>query len=201
MNSEYKILQDKIDKIGAFRFTIRGWSVTLVIASIVATGSSKVVSPYVLCLLVPFIYALYAVERKQNELSRSFGERALHLERRLKEELRFYAQADPVVGFYPGIAYHLHDAQREHPVGTVRAWLADPDHFFYLIQFIAVGLAIAVLSFLSPSRESDPAKGQTIIQMQSDSSTASRDETGELTTPISKGTTKQEQKSVNQNRH
>ncbi|MGB6942140.1 MAG: hypothetical protein WBE37_07090 [Bryobacteraceae bacterium] len=33
LSSEYKILQDKIDKIGAFKFTIRGWSVTIVIAS------------------------------------------------------------------------------------------------------------------------------------------------------------------------
>jgi hypothetical protein len=30
---EYKILQDKIDKIGAFRFTIKGWSITVIIAA------------------------------------------------------------------------------------------------------------------------------------------------------------------------
>jgi hypothetical protein len=55
MNSEYGILQDKLDKIGGFRTTIRGWSVTLVIASIIAAGSSKGVSPYFLGLLFIFV--------------------------------------------------------------------------------------------------------------------------------------------------
>ena len=36
MIDEYKILQDKIDKIGGFRFTIKGWSVTAVIAANIA---------------------------------------------------------------------------------------------------------------------------------------------------------------------
>ena len=30
---EHKILQDKMDKIGGFRFTIKGWSITAVIAA------------------------------------------------------------------------------------------------------------------------------------------------------------------------
>ena len=33
---EYRIIQDKIDKIGAFRFTIKGWSVTVIIGAIAA---------------------------------------------------------------------------------------------------------------------------------------------------------------------
>jgi len=40
---EYKILQDKIDKIGAFRFTIKGWSITVIIASIFAGSATKTV--------------------------------------------------------------------------------------------------------------------------------------------------------------
>jgi hypothetical protein len=118
MNSEYKILQDKIDKIGGFRFTIRGWSVTLVIASIIAAGSSKQVSPYVLCLLPLFIYALYAIERKQNQHGLAFGDRALHLEKRIREELRSHSQGDPIVGFYPGIAHHLHSVRRRQALGN-----------------------------------------------------------------------------------
>ena len=39
LSDEYKILQDKIDKIGAFRFTIKGWSVTVIAVS-VAAGSA-----------------------------------------------------------------------------------------------------------------------------------------------------------------
>src|ERR1700681_3309809 len=39
LSDEYKILQDKIDKIGAFRFTIKGWSVT-VVAAVSAAGTT-----------------------------------------------------------------------------------------------------------------------------------------------------------------
>lgn len=166
MNSEYRILQDKIDKIGGFRFTIRGWSVTLVIASIIAAGSSKGVSPYVLGLLFLFIYALYAVERKQNQYGLAFGDRALHLERRIREELRSHSQGDPVVGFYPGIAHHLHSARRRQTVGAVRAWVTDPDRFFYVVQFVAVALAMALLTLLGPSSRPQPSDGQTVIQIE-----------------------------------
>lgn len=38
---EYKILQDKIDKIGGFRFTIKGWSVTAVIAASAASTTAQ----------------------------------------------------------------------------------------------------------------------------------------------------------------
>lgn len=88
MNSEYRILQDKLDKIGGFRTTIRGWSVTLVVASIIAAGSSKQVSPFFLSLLFIFIYAFDAMERKQNRYANIFGARILQLERRMREELR-----------------------------------------------------------------------------------------------------------------
>ena len=41
MTDEYKILQDKIDKIGGFRFTIKGWSVTAVVAATAAASATK----------------------------------------------------------------------------------------------------------------------------------------------------------------
>jgi hypothetical protein len=40
LTDEYKILQDKIDKIGSFRFTIKGWSVSAVLAASAAAGSA-----------------------------------------------------------------------------------------------------------------------------------------------------------------
>ncbi|MFL6303338.1 MAG: hypothetical protein ACJ72H_07335 [Candidatus Sulfotelmatobacter sp.] len=166
MNSEYRLLQDKIDKIGAFRFTIRGWSVTLVIASIIAAGSSKVVSPYFLGLLLLFLYALYATERKQNRHGVIFGDRAFFLERKIREELRNRTEGETlVVGFYPGIAHHLHNIRRRESNGGFHAWITDPDHFFYLIQAIAIVIAIVVLC-LVPKPKPDTADGQTVIQVQ-----------------------------------
>ena len=37
---EYKILQDKIDKIGDFRFKIKGWTITLFTGFILGTIAS-----------------------------------------------------------------------------------------------------------------------------------------------------------------
>jgi hypothetical protein len=153
MNSEYKILQDKLDKIGGFRTTIRGWSITLVVASIIAAGSSKQVSPFFLSLLFVFIYAFDAMERKQNDYAHIFGARILHLEKRIREELRGQVKDDPVVGFYPGIAHHLHSALKGRSPGFL-AWFRDPDRFFYLAQVLAVVIAIVVLSLLGTASKS-----------------------------------------------
>jgi hypothetical protein len=175
MNSEYKLLQDKIDKIGAFRFTIRGWSVTLVIASIIAAGSSNIVSPYILGLLPLFVYALYTTERKQNHYSIVFGERALYLEKRIREELRSHSQGEPIVGLFPGLAHHLHSVRQNENVGGARAWVTDPDHFFYVVQVIAVAVAIAVLVWLAPASKPDSFERQTVIQLQTGSFDKSRE--------------------------
>jgi uncharacterized membrane protein len=78
---EYKILQDKIDKIGAFRFTIKGWSITVVIAALFASSATSSVSPILLivCLLV-VVVLFFFVEKKQTDLSHYFGERTISIE-------------------------------------------------------------------------------------------------------------------------
>jgi hypothetical protein len=165
MNAEYKILQDKLSEIGGFRTTIRGWSVTLVIASIIAAGSSKEVSPYMLGLLFLFIYAFSTMERKQNQYGVIFGDRVLHLEKRIREELRSHFKGDLILGFYPGIAHHLHSAGKRQPPSVLPTWLTDPDKFFYPAQFAAVALAIALLTWWTPSTKPQTLDGQTIIQL------------------------------------
>jgi len=57
LTDEYKILQDKIDKIGAFRFTIKGWSVTAVVAASAAGAASKSLST-VFTLSVALVFML-----------------------------------------------------------------------------------------------------------------------------------------------
>ena len=74
---EYKLLQDKIDKIGAFRFTIKGWSITAVIAAS-AAGSGKGLST--VCTislgLVLMLVFFFLLEHEQVRWSRLFGNRA-----------------------------------------------------------------------------------------------------------------------------
>lgn len=70
---EYKILQDKIDKIGAFRFQVRGWVVTLITAALVAgpvpqgvTGPVLALVPFGGLLLV-FVFWCLEVEQSRNQ--------------------------------------------------------------------------------------------------------------------------------------
>jgi len=100
LTDEYKILQDKMDKIGAFRFTIKGWSVTAVIAAS-AAGSAVKNMPIAAVLtisvgLAVMLFFFLFFEFKQVRLSRIFGERARKLE----------------------VSFHLMDADARLPSGS-----------------------------------------------------------------------------------
>jgi hypothetical protein len=82
LTDEYKILQDRIDKIGGFRFTIKGWSVTAVIAASVA-GSNTTNLAAVITIsvgLAVMVLFFFRFELEQVRLSRLFGDRARRLE-------------------------------------------------------------------------------------------------------------------------
>ena len=82
LTDEYKILQDKIDKIGAFRFTIKGWSVTAVIAATAAASTSKSLVPALAISggLAVLLICFFSLEVEQVKLSWLFGNRARRLE-------------------------------------------------------------------------------------------------------------------------
>src|SRR3989442_1980617 len=82
LTDEYKILQDKIDKIGAFRFTIKGWSVAgLVAASAAAGGAKSLLTVFTISLgLAVMLLFFFWLEKEQVRLSRLFGDRARRLE-------------------------------------------------------------------------------------------------------------------------
>jgi hypothetical protein len=83
---EYKILQDKIDKIGSFRFTIKGWSVTAVIASAAVSSSSSLLTVAMISVgLALMLCFFFWFEFKQVELSRLFGDRARRLENSFRQ--------------------------------------------------------------------------------------------------------------------
>ena len=104
------------------------------------------------------------MERKQNEFGSIFGARVLNLEKRMREELRGHVQDNPILGFYPGIAHHLHSTLKRKSLGNIAIWFTDPDHFFYIAQWIAVAVAMAVLVLSGPA--SKLPEVQNIIQME-----------------------------------
>src|ERR1017187_2044080 len=82
LSDEYKILQDKIDKIGSFRFTIKGWSVTAVIAaSAAASTTGRLTTALTVSVgLVLMLAFFFWLEFEQVRLSWLFGDRAARLE-------------------------------------------------------------------------------------------------------------------------
>jgi hypothetical protein len=157
LSSGYKLLQEKVDKNGAFRFTVKGWSVTLVIASTFAMGANRNVEPRILLFLIVFVMAFGMLELKQARLSTSFGRRLLELEREFPK-VRRILQPDSKrrikIDTVPGIAYQLHDDARRRArsrwwsVPDRLGFLVNPDLWFYIVQVVAVIGAVVALSLM-----------------------------------------------------
>jgi hypothetical protein len=159
LSSEYKILQDKIDKIGGFKFTIRGWSLTLAIASTITIGSSQTLSPWLLLWLIVFVIVFYMLEHQQDDFQFLFGRRVQGIEKEIRRIVRSYpgphgSRTD--IGLTPRIAHLLsEDARRRQPRGRFakqQKWIRRPERWFYIVQIIAILLAIVILLYLRPAR-------------------------------------------------
>jgi hypothetical protein len=79
--NEYRMLQEKIDKIGSFRFTIKGWSVTAVIAGTITTsGKGLAIAAAITAGLLVMLFSFLLLEYDQVKHSRVYGQRAVRLE-------------------------------------------------------------------------------------------------------------------------
>jgi len=148
---EYKILQDKIDKIGAFRFTIKGWSITVIIASIFAGSATRTVPRSLWAIsLIFFLVVFFFYERQQTNLRYRFGQRVLTIEAVLSRLLRSLAHesgSQPVtssfltVRFVPGIGHigarTRTGRKRAHRRNFWRSCM-EADGLFYFAQIAAV---------------------------------------------------------------
>lgn len=87
LQREYSILQDKIDKIGGFRFTIKGWALTLNTGALVAAFAASL-APIVGVLLVSgLVFGLWSLEWRQAKLTDLFQSRTFRLEARIMRRL------------------------------------------------------------------------------------------------------------------
>jgi hypothetical protein len=158
LGDEYKILQDKIDKIGGFRFTIKGWSVTVttgVLAGATATGASGWIALLALVVAVAF----FLLEWQLQNLRFVYMGRALEIET-VMVRLRSGSIKDlSSVRFIPGIAVSIMRAaeRRRKPI-TLRKLCTDPELVIYPIQAIVILVVAAGLYF---SRTPAPAQATT----------------------------------------
>lgn len=80
---EYKLLQQKIDSIGGFKFRVRGWSVTLLSALLVTGKLHDAPPPHAAFLLLAALIVVtgfHMLELEQDRLAQIFGRRAIRLE-------------------------------------------------------------------------------------------------------------------------
>lgn len=81
LSDEYRLLQGKIDKIGGFRFTIKGWCVTAVVAgTITTTGRGLGIALATTLGLLTMLVFFFFLESEQVGYSLFYGERASKLE-------------------------------------------------------------------------------------------------------------------------
>jgi len=186
---EYKMLQDKIDKIGAFGFTIKGWSVTAVVAASVASGTAKslvavvTISVGVAIMLIFFFH----FEVQQVKLSRLFGSRAMRIEvalerinRRSGMTARKFLQT-PYLAHEIALRGMAKSATHRPPQSpstkclvdhfgpTYRLW-RQSDFLFYLVLFVASFAPIVAFNWQSRSTTSTAA--QTISEPRSSGGSA-----------------------------
>ena len=80
---EYIILQDKIDKIGDFRFRVKGWTITIMIA-VLFTGFTSSAPSWVILFAIPMIFLFQTMEGYQDLLSGAYSKRIFVLEKKHK---------------------------------------------------------------------------------------------------------------------
>ncbi len=85
---EYEILQDKIDKIGAFRFQIKNW-VVVVVSTAATSGYYAKVPWWVFPCYLLVVFAFWLFEMKQKGFQDAFGNRAKALEAVLRRNNKY----------------------------------------------------------------------------------------------------------------
>jgi hypothetical protein len=157
---EYKLIQEKIDKIGEYQFKVKSWSATL-LGALLFGGAAT--SRILLALPCAFVVAVvfHLSERRQRLLSQRLGRRAFAIERAFIEfppildEVKWkrIQRRIPALEFVPGIAAAIR-GENAKPwdwqwiFGDWKAiwhWLvAHSDDVFYCAQYLLItGLFVA----------------------------------------------------------
>jgi hypothetical protein len=186
---EHKMLQDKIDKIGAFRFTIKGWCVTLIVAAIFAGKAFAVVSHWLWFSAAAVLLAsFFLYEKEQTDLRYRFGKRSMDIEGVISRLLRKPAEAEESeaaaafisLHFIPGISHYLRNrkftprAKSTRWNKFTRNWnefkkrvkpYQEADLFFYIFL-----LAItAVFAFANSNKPEAQSSGIVVINSNENS--------------------------------
>lgn len=137
---EFKLTQDKIDRIGDFHFRVRTWAITLSTALVVAAIANKV-PWYAYLATLSLIFAFNLIDRAQTNWQGALLGRARHLEKQLRDR--------GLEG--PRIAQFLDNCRR----GLMEEWrgrlVVGNGRVFYIVMYILVLTASLVAWSSAPT--------------------------------------------------
>ena len=155
---EYKILQSKLDKATDYRFTIRGWSATIILGLLLG-GTAADAPNYILLFPLPVVVLFFLMEEQQNEVQNTLMRRALSLERILQEAgNRTFKDPNPYadpLGPVPGIATALNRSGRQAK-GRKR-WAQRSATLFYSVQAALIMIAFFI-AFSHPAKKKEQSQ-------------------------------------------
>jgi hypothetical protein len=138
---EYRLLQGKIDKIGEFHFHIRGWTVTLTTAILLATFPESF-PPYAVLVGALLVAVFQCLEAQQTRWQRAFSRRLFDLEEHLRTGSRPH--------YSPRIAHLVTVTARDLRRGSLSDRLAlGAGKLFYTVMYLVV-IAAFVGKLLAP---------------------------------------------------
>lgn len=150
LQKEYEIIQNKLDKIGEFKFRIKGWSITL-ISALVAASFHKDYSQSILLVGPLIILVFQRTEFDQHLLQRTLSTRARFIERAISELIDNFNVIDkPAIlrrlKGSPSIGRNLSmELRRNKPkyLSSSQFWNSRLN-FFYLFQYGIIFLTIII---------------------------------------------------------
>ncbi len=136
---EYKILQDKLDRLGDFRFRVRGWVITIV-TGLIAAGLSTRVPWYVYLLTAISLSGFHLMERTQSTWQRVFSNRA--------DEIEDYLRVNPAFAS-PGITTAVRNERRRLRRSWSRVLVVHDEAVFFTIMYgLLMGVSVVKAPWL-----------------------------------------------------
>jgi len=164
---EYKLIQDKFDKIGDFRFRVKTWSVTL-LGTFLFAGAAANVEPLLYFLFLVPCCCFWLLEEYQKIIQQALGaqleEVALRMQRRrmVKDPAGLRAvlasrQSKRPRTIQDQIRQRLRMLQSTRRRRVLRWMVLWSDELFYLSQILIV-IAVVAAAYLR-----EPSVGKTIV--------------------------------------
>ena len=141
MWEEYKLLQEKLDKIGDFRFRIKSWAMTLITGFIVGGFASNIPSTIYLIGGLPIIAMFHMFDRNQSIWHDAFVRRLSRIEFLLRRESKA-GKGDKYFSKHkksPGVVFSITEAMKQSQTKRSLRWFVIPIHkLFYFVLYTVI---------------------------------------------------------------